>query len=101
MKKLLPCPKCRTEHDVSSILEHSDFSWPELGWIYFKCPHCSEHTHIYLDNNIMATVNYLGAPGPNWNINKSIDVPNLVVRIDPKFLHVWNNEKHYEFAAKE
>ena len=58
-------------------------SWPELNWAYFKCSTCEQSTHILLKKDKVATVNFIGAPGPDWEINESVSVPNLEVRVDP------------------
>jgi len=101
MKETLPCPGCDSKFRVSEILEHSTISWPDLNWIYFQCPNCEKHTHIQVKKEKMATVNFIGAPGPDWELIKSINVPSLEARMDPGFAHVWLEEKHYEFKARE
>jgi hypothetical protein len=49
----------------------------------------------------MATVDFIGAPGPDWKINTQMHVAELQTRRDPGFLHVWLNGKHYEFPARK
>lgn len=100
MKNTLPCPKCLAEHTAGGILEQSSISWPELSWIYFRCPHCAACTHILIKEGRMSTVNFLGAPGPDWEINTTMLVDGLVVRMDPGFAHAWLSGQHFEYAAK-
>ena len=97
----LPCPGCDSAYSPKALLEGSAISWPELNWINFSCPSCGESTHILIEDGRMATVDLLGAPGPDWEINVSIEVCDLTTRMDPGFAHVWLNGKHYEFEAKK
>ena len=99
MRTKLPCPNCDKEFSASEILEASTIAWPELNGIYFHCPSCLEYTHILIEEHKMATVHFLGAPGPNWEINTPMVVEGLSVRIDPSFVHIWFNGKHYEYKA--
>jgi len=101
MNEVLPCPECGETYDAMQLLEFCTISWPELNWLYFHCPNCKKYTHILVEQKRMSSVKFLGAPGPSWEIIKSICVPNLEIRMDPKFAHVWLNGKHYEFTAKE
>ncbi len=101
MRTHLPCPKCGSEFTPKEILECCSISWPELNWIYFTCPSCQEKTHILVEDGRIATVDFLGAPGPDWKVNTPMLEKNLLTRMDPKFAHVWLENKHYEFEAKE
>jgi hypothetical protein len=101
MRTTLPCPKCKKEFTARDILEASTVSWPGLNWIYFECENCGEFTHILINDSRMATVNFLGAPGPNWEINTSIHLNDFKVRMDPSFAHAWLGGNHYEFEAKK
>jgi len=101
MRTTLPCPKCSKEFTPREILEASTISWPELCWIYFKCPACEKFTHIQIINGRMSTVNFLGAPGPDWEINTSIEIMDFKIRMDHEFAHAWLDGKHYEYEAKK
>jgi hypothetical protein len=101
MKKTLPCPKCNAEFTATQILEASTIAWPELCWIYFKCSSCSQFTHILVKPGRMSTVNYIGAPGPSWEINTSMEISDFTTRMDPGYAHVWLEGKHYEFEARK
>ncbi len=101
MKTTLPCPKCSKEFTPTEILEASTLSWPELCWIYFKCPKCGKFTHIQIINGRMSTVNFLGAPGPDWEIISTIEVKHFTIRRDPGFMHAWLDGKHYEFEERK
>ncbi|MDA8428000.1 MAG: hypothetical protein M0T70_01965 [Geobacteraceae bacterium] len=101
MKTTLPCPKCSEEFTPREILEASTISWPELCWIYFKCPACEKFTHIKIINGKMSTVNFIGAPGPDWEINTSIELKDFKIRMDPGFAHAWLDGKHYEYEARK
>ena len=100
MSQNLSCPKCSARYSIEEILSGCGVSWPELNWAYFKCSTCKQSTHILLKKDKVATVNFIGAPGPDWKINESVSVPNLEVRVDPGFLHVWYKSQHYEYQAK-
>ena len=101
MRTTLPCPKCSKEFTAGEILEASTISWPELCWIYFKCTVCGEFTHIRITNGRMDTVNFLGAPGPDWEINSSMEIKDFRIRMDPGFAHAWLDGKHYEYEARK
>ena len=97
----LQCPNCKTEFTPNEILEESTISWPDLNWIYFKCSNCMKTRHIFIDDGFMATVEFLGAPGPNWKIIEKLKVENLSTRMDPSYVHAWLDGKHYEFEKKK
>ncbi|MBN1343790.1 MAG: hypothetical protein JXQ73_13995 [Phycisphaerae bacterium] len=101
MKASLPCPACGREFSAQAILDASDVSWPDLCWIHFTCPSCGTKTHIQVQDGQMATVDFLGAPGPEWEINTVMHVPDLTVRMDPGLAHVWLNGVHHEFKAQQ
>lgn len=101
MRKALPCPNCNCEFSPKELLEESSIAWPELQWIYFKCPNCGKQTHILVEDNRIATVDFLGAPGPDWKINTPMLYKDLKVRIDPSFIHVWLDGIHYEFEEQK
>ena len=98
---MIACPKCNAECSPKTVLDSATVSWPELLWVWFKCPQCEQHSQIEVGNNIMATINFMGAPGPNWERIKSTKVESLTVRSDPSFLQCWLNDDHYEFPARE
>ena len=94
------CPNCAAGVTPLEVLAHSDVSWPELNWVWFHCPRCSKPCHIEVLDHQMATIRYLGAPGPDWERNRSWPVADLIIRADPGFFHCWLDSKHYEFPAK-
>ena len=96
----ITCPNCDAAFAPADILRNSDCSWPELNWLYFQCPSCDDRCHVEVRDNHMATVRFLGAPGPNWERIQSWGVLNLLTRSDPAFLHCWLDDIHYEFPAR-
>jgi hypothetical protein len=101
MRSKLPCPKCGEEFEPLEILENSTISWPDLAWIYFRCTKCEEFTHILIEDGRIATVDFLGAPGPDWKVNTPMLVKDFTTRMDPGYAHVWLDGKHYEFEARK
>ena len=101
MTKQLQCPKCNSEFSTKKIIECSSIAWPELNWIYFTCPNCEKNTHILVEDGRICTVDFLGAPGPDWEINTEIIEEGITTRMDPGFAHVWFEGVHYEFEAKK
>ena len=96
----ITCPNCDAAFAPADILRNSDCSWPELNWLYFQCPSCDDRCHVEVRDNHMATVRFLGAPGPDWHRIQSCPVPSLLTRADPAFLHCWLDDVHHEFPAR-
>ena len=46
-------------------------------------------------------IEIVGAPGPDWKILQTQPESSVALRIDPGFLHIWLNEKHYEVETRK
>jgi predicted RNA-binding Zn-ribbon protein involved in translation (DUF1610 family) len=101
MRTHLPCPDCGKEFEPKEILENSTISWPGLNWIYFRCPRCEKNTHILVEDGRICTVDFIGAPGPDWKVNTPMLDKRITTRMDPSYAHVWLDGVHYEFEAKQ
>ena len=95
----MDCPFCKEKFDAPSILHGGTFSWPDLSAFWFICPHCGGGSHFRAADHELSLIRVLG-PGPEWEIIETLLVPNLTVRIDPSFLHIWLSQAHFEFPAR-
>lgn len=95
------CPKCDAGFTAETALDAASVAWPDLHWVWFQCPACSEHTHLEVRDGRIATINFIGAPGPDWKRIRVSSVDDLTVRADPVLLHCWLGESHLEFKARE
>ncbi len=96
----LKCPHCSFGVSPENILAEATISWPELSWIYFCCHDCKKNYHVQVENGKMHSITFIGAPGPDYEINNTIVVENFTTRIDLGFVHCWLNKKHYEYPAR-
>ena len=100
MKNELECIHCNESLVVEDILDRCSESHPNLSWIYFTCNSCEKTSHIQVKNAAISTIDFIGAPGPDYKIRTTLNLPDFKVRIDPGYIHVWNKGQHYEYKAR-
>ena len=83
------------------MLQHSQFSWPQMQTIWYQCCACEQGNHIRFSNGLVEQIKIISAPGPDWEVINSLLEPNIAIRIDPDYLHIWHKLKHYEFKARQ
>ena len=54
-----------------------------------------------VEDGRIATVDFIGAPGPDWKVNIPMIEKGITTRMDPSYAHVWLDGTHYEFEAKQ
>ena len=95
------CRNCGNSIDIQDALVEAEFSFPELNAIYHVCAHCESCMHLRFGKDMVKLIDIVGAPGPHWNVVEEIQLSGTSVRSDPRFLHVWLEDQHYEIAARD
>jgi hypothetical protein len=98
---MITCKKCNSEINIVDALENSPFSWPQLQAIWHVCRKCEAGNHVRFIPGAIQLIEIVGAPGPDWKILQTQPEPSVSLRIDPGFLHVWLDGKHYEVETRK
>ncbi|NCC21699.1 MAG: hypothetical protein EOM26_04455 [Alphaproteobacteria bacterium] len=99
MSVSLTCPVCVELFALADILKNATRSWPENRMVDFRCDKCGEETHVRLEDGYAEILAIVGAPGPATDTIETVSVPDLTIRADPGFLHVWFDGEHYAVPA--
>lgn len=97
----IPCPKCAGIISVRTIFSESEYSWPELSWLYFKCQKCSQYSHFLVERIQISPIKILSGQGLEWDVIASFPIANFSTRSDPGYLHIWLENEHFEVVAKQ
>ena len=98
---MITCKKCQSEINIVDALETSPFSWSQFQAIWHVCKKCKTGNHIRFISGAIQLIEIIGAPGPDWKIIQTEQEPSVSLRIDPGYLHIWLNEKHYEVETRK
>ena len=97
---MIHCKKCEQEIDLRSALLASPFSWPQLQTIWHVCKNCNTGNHLRFVSGGVQLIDIIGAPGPEWEILQAEIAPDIDIRVDPSWLHIWLGKTHYEIPAR-
>jgi hypothetical protein len=96
---LIPCRHCGFELELEALLGEVSRSWPEHGWVWHLCSECHEGNHTRLGDGYVQQIVVTGAPGPSWEILRTIPSPGLSVGQLPTELNAWLEGRRYSFPA--
>ena len=97
---MITCKNCKTHINIVDALEDSPFSWPELQAVWHVCDKCETGNHLRFIAGEIQLIEMVGAPGPDWDILQRQTEPSTSIRVDPGYLHIWLNGKHFEVAIR-
>jgi hypothetical protein len=75
------CNDCQNEMPVKEAFDLAFRSWPQQGWIAFKCPTCGGWNHLSVADATVLEGYLDGTPGPCFVQKRRVFAGDLRVKI--------------------
>lgn len=100
LKRTMNCNQCHKEFALMDVLEKSHFAWSESAMVWYPCSECGAGNHIRFYTRGYGQIKMLSPQGVDWEVVNEFIEPSISIRQDPSYLHIWFNNRHYEFETR-